>query len=129
MNGVPHSPGPLAPPAEREIETILRPWRGEEARWCASRQCENPWDEPIILQTHYDDADAEAWEDLLRYAQDESPDDLLIDHGTVTVLDDPAQFASRDGDGGAPDGWRRVFDVLPELSSKMDRSSSRASPH
>lgn len=70
----------------------------------------------MIVRTYYGDGDDEAWEEIFRERK-ENADCFELEEDEHSILDDPALFAAADGDG--VDGWRRVYDVLPELAEKM----------
>lgn len=106
-------------PTDAEISTILRPWRIEDERLRALRILRTRASgdgEAMIVRTYYGDGDDEAWEEMVRERKENATCPEL-EEDEHSILDDPALFAAADGDG--VDGWRRVYDVLPELAEKM----------
>jgi hypothetical protein len=90
-------------PTAEEVDTILHPWRSDDARKMAWGIWGNVNDNPILLRTHYDPQDDEKVAGLL------GSDEFDEDEAWWALLNDPELFSFGDQ-------WWLVFDILPELA-------------
>lgn len=100
-------------PTTEEINVILRPYRCEKLRWYAM----DPYPDnlcPYLLRTYYsaskdqrakDNAQMEEWIDTETFGEE----------AEWAVLDSEDLFNF----GPAPDSWRRIYDILPELAGPL----------